>query len=100
MPNRRKLGATYVRSPIQNIREGTTVGVAKVLFGILYSIIYLIALYIIVGIVVFLGIHFADIWEDGTSTFSVFNSPYCLPWQIGGIVCVFLYVFKDNLRKR
>ena len=97
---RRKLGPTYTRSPVQNIREGATTNFSKILFAIAYSAGFLVVLYVFVGVIVFLGIHFSDMWEEGTTTLSVFNSPYCLPWKVGGVIGVFLYVFKDNLTKR
>lgn len=100
MSRRRKLGATYTRSPAQDIRDGATANFSKVVFGMLYSLVFLLALYVVVGVIVFLGTNFSDIWEEGTTTLSVFSSPYCLPWQVGGVICVFLYVFKDNLTKR
>lgn len=99
MPKRKKLGPTYTRSPAQNIGDGTTKNFSKFIFAMLYSIVFLAALYVIVGVITFLGTHFGN-WEPETTTLSVFNSPYCLPWKVGGVVCVFIYVFKDSLTKR
>ncbi len=99
MFKRRKLGPTYTRSPAQNIQEVATNNFSKFIFGILYSLVFLVALYIIVGVITFLGTHFGS-WDPETSTVSIFNSPYCLPWKVGGIIAVFLYVFKDSLTKR
>ncbi|HRR29387.1 MAG TPA: hypothetical protein P5270_08510 [Victivallales bacterium] len=99
MLKRRKLGPTYTRSPAQNIKESATNNFSKFIFAILYSIIALGALYVIVGVVTFLGTHFGN-WDPETTTISIFNSPYCLPLKVICILGVFIYVFRDSLTKR
>jgi hypothetical protein len=100
MFKRRKMGHTYDKAPFQNVADGISNNVSKLVFWILYSAIYLAALYIVTGVFVFLGTYFSNMWEEGTPTLSVFNSPYCLPLKVIGVVCVFIYVFRDNLTKR
>ena len=79
--------------------EGTSNNLSKILFWILYSIVYLAALYVVVGVVVFLGTHFSD-WSDEMTTIGAFNSPYCLPVKVIGTVAILIYIFRDNLTKR
>lgn len=100
MPKRRKIGTVYVHSPSQLMRSWFIANFSKILFSILLCIAYLFVLYVFVGIVKFLGSEMASMWEKETPVMALYNSPYCLPVKIGGMIGVFLYVFRDKLTKR
>ena len=101
MIKRRRLGTTYTRSPAQNVQTSLSGNFSKLLFTILICIVYLGVLYVAVGIVRFLGTEFAEIWDkDLVTTLSIYNSPYCIPIKIGGILFIIIYVFRDKMTNR
>ena len=100
MFKRRRLGATYTRSPAQNVHASLTGNISKLLFAILICIAYLGVLYALVGVVRFLGTEVAEIWDRETTVLDIYNSPYCLPFKIGGIIFIIFYVFRDKMTNR
>jgi len=100
MPKRKKLGSTYTRSPAQNVQESFQNNLSKILFTILICVLYMGVLYMFVGIVKFLGSEITSVWEKDMPVSQLYNSPACLPFKIGGIIGIIIYVFRDKLTNR
>ncbi len=100
MPSRRKLGSSYVKSPAQHLQNKLETNMTKILYAIFLCVAYLGILYVFVGIVKFLGSEIGSTWEKDMPVSVLYNSPYCLPFKIGGIIGIILYVFKDKLTNR
>ncbi|HCE46116.1 MAG TPA: hypothetical protein DET40_21440 [Lentisphaeria bacterium] len=99
MFKRRKLGSTYIRSPAQNVQTAMAGNVSKVLFTIFICIAYLVILYILTGIVRFLCTEFGSM-DPNTTVLALYNTAYCLPLKVGGIVFIIFYVFRDKMSNR
>ena len=99
MIRRQRLGNTYTKSPVDNVRAWFVVNLSKIVFTIFISVIYLIVLYVMIGVVIFLGVNVAVIWED-VNCADVYAGPYGLFFKIVGIVGIIVYVFRDRPRKR
>ncbi len=100
MPARKKLGSSYLKSPAQNVQDKFESNVSKIIFCIFMCVAYLAVLYVFVGIVRFLGSEIGSMWEKDMPVSTLYNSPYCLPFKIGGIIGIILYVFRDKLTNR
>ena len=85
-----------MQSPAQDIQHKLENNTSKILFTIFICIVYLCALYVFVGIVTFLGAEVGDMWDKDRSVSELYNSPYCLPFKIGGIIGIILYVFRNQ----
>lgn len=99
MIRRRKLGNTYTKSPFDNVKSWFVVNLSKIFFTIFIGIMYLIILYVIIGVVVFLGKEVATVWEDVIAK-DVYDGPYGIFFKIIGLVAIIVYVFRDKPRKR
>ncbi len=99
MFKRRKLGSTYIRSPAQNVQTAMAGNASKVFFAIFMCILYLAILFVLVGIVRFLCTEFGNM-DPNTTVISIYNTAYCLPLKIGGIVFILFYVFRDKMTNR
>lgn len=83
------------------IKTALESNMSKIFFTILICIAYLVVIYFFVSIIRFLGTEVGDVWEKDTiTTMQLYNSPYCLPFKIGGIIGIILYVFRDKLTNR
>lgn len=100
MIKRRRLGATYTRSPAQNVQTSLTGNFSKLLFTIFICIVYLAVLYVGVGVVRFLGTEVAEIWDRELTTLDIYSNPYCIPLKVGGILFIIIYVFRDKMTNR
>ncbi len=99
MFKRRKMGATYVRSPAQNVQTAMAGNASKVVFAIFICILYLVILFVLVGILRFLYVEFGSM-DPNTTVIYLYNTPYCLPLKIAGIVFILFYVFRDKMTNR
>jgi hypothetical protein len=99
MIRRQKLGNTYTKSPSDNVRSWFVINLSKICFTIFISIAYLIVLYVIIGVVRFLGTEVAGVWED-VDYRDIYAGPYGIFFKIVGIVFIIVYVFRDRPRKR
>ena len=100
MIKRRRLGATYTRSPAQNVQTSLSGNFSKLLFSIFICIVYLGVLYVAVGVVRLLGTEVAEIWDREVSVLEIYNNPYCIPVKVGGIIFIIIYVFRDKMTNR
>jgi len=100
MINRRRLGATYTRSPAQNVQTSMTGNFSKLLFTIFICIAYLGVLYVAVGVVRFLGAELGEMWDKEITVLEIYNNPYCIPLKVGGILFIIIYVFRDKMTNR
>ncbi|HBC86747.1 MAG TPA: hypothetical protein DCZ94_07330 [Lentisphaeria bacterium] len=96
---RRKLGTTYTRSPAQNVQTAMAGNFSKVVFTIFIIITYLVILYVVVGIIRFLGTEFGNMPQE-TRVIDLYNSPYNFPVKVAGIVFIIFYVFRDKMTNR
>lgn len=99
MIRRRKLGTTYTKSPFDNLRSWFVVNLSKIFFTIFICIMYMIVLYVIIGVIIFLGQEVAQVWED-VVTKDVYVGPYGIFFKLVGSVAIMIYVFRDRPRKR
>ncbi|OGV49990.1 MAG: hypothetical protein A2X49_04740 [Lentisphaerae bacterium GWF2_52_8] len=97
---RRKLGTVYTKSPAQNLSKFMADNMSKVVFSIFMCIAWLAVLYVLVGVVNFVGGQVGDAWERDLPTANIYNHPYCFPIKVIGIICVIFYVFRDKRIKR
>ena len=100
MIKRRRLGATYVRSPAQNVNTSLSGNFSKLLFAIFICIAYLALLYVAVGVIRFLGTEITEIWDREITVLEIYNNPYCIPVKVGGIIFIIIYVFRDKMTNR
>lgn len=99
MIRRQKLGTTYTKSPADNTREWFVVNLSKILFTIFITVIYLFILYVMMGVVMFIGVEAAGVWED-VSYKDVYNGPVGILLKIIGFIFILMYVFNDKPSKR
>lgn len=85
-----------MQSPAQNIQHKIESNTSKILFTVFICIAYLCILYVFVGIIAFLGSEMSDMWDKEMPVSTLYNSPYCLPFKIGGIIAIILYVFRNT----
>ena len=95
MPKRKKMGSSYIQSPAQNVQHKLESNMSKIAFTFFICIAYLLILYVFVGVVRFLGAEVGDMWDKDRPLSELYNSPYCLPFKIGGIIGIILYVFRN-----
>lgn len=100
MIRRTKLGSTYTKSPAQAVKETFESNMSKILFTVFICICYLFILYIMVGVVKFLGSEIGTWWEKDMPVSALYNHPGCLPFKVGGIIGIIIYVFRDKLTNR
>jgi len=101
MVKRRKIGTTYTKSPSDHVQTWLNENFSKLVFGVIWSIGYLIVLFVFTAVFKLLGTDIAGWWDpEEVSTINLYNSVYCLPLKILGVIGVFVYVFKDDLAKR
>ena len=96
---RRKLGTVYEKSPAQNVRKWAADNASKIIFSILGSGLWLVILYVLVGIVNFVGGRVAEVWQRDLPVAELYNHPYLFPVKVIGAILVVLYSFRD-IRKR
>ncbi len=96
MPKRKKMGSSYIQSPAQNVQHKLESNMSKIAFTFFICVAYLFILYVFVGILKFLGSEMSDMWEKDMPVSTLYNSPYCLPFKIGGIIGIILYVFRNT----
>ena len=101
MIRRRKLGNTYTKSPANNVKAWFMINLNKIFFTIFISLCYMAVLWVMIKIVVFLGVHVAEVWEEGAINVNdVYAGPYGIFFKIIGIIAILVYVFRDRPRKR
>lgn len=100
MPRRCKLGTTYTKSPAQRISEWSRNNTASIVFAIIWSIGFHVVLFVLICVVRLLGTEIAGWWGPEKTAAIIFNSPEVLPIRVIGVICCFIYVFRDNLTKR
>lgn len=100
MTMRRRLGTVYVKSPAQLLEKWMTENFFKLIMAVLFSFLWLFILYLFTGLIRFLGVNLAHIWEETITMSTIYGHPYAMPVKIIGIVFVFLYVFHDKTNKR
>lgn len=100
MTMRRRLGTVYVKSPAQLFEKWITENFFKVIMAILCSVLWLFVLYCFVGIVRFLGVNLAHIWDETVTLSWIYNHPFCVPFKVIGVIFMVLYVFRDKTNKR
>ena len=100
MIKRCRLSTTYTRSPAQNVRNSLSGNFSKLLFTIFICVAYLAILYVAVGVVRFLGTEITEIWDREITVLEIYNSPYCIPVKIGGVLFIIIYVFRDKMTNR
>ena len=96
---RRKLGTVYEKSPWQKLQKWAADNVTKIFYSIGVCILWLAVLYVISGVVNFVGSQVAEAWSKDQSLDVIYNHPYMAPVKIVGAVLLVLYVFRD-VRKR
>lgn len=96
---RRKLGTVYEKSPAQRVRKWAADNTSKLIFSVLGCGLWLVVLYVIVGVVNFVGGRVAEAWQRDLPVAELYNSPYLAPVKVIGAIIVILYVFRD-IRKR
>ncbi len=99
MIKRRRLGSTYTRSPAQNVQTAMAGNFSKVLFTIFIIIVYLGVVFMVTGIVKFLGTEFGNMPPE-TRTIDLYKSTYCFPVKVIGIIIIIIYVFRDKMTNR
>jgi hypothetical protein len=57
---------------------------------------WLVILYVMIGVVNFVGGHVGDAWNKDLPTHKLYNHPYTVPLKVIGIIGIFLYVFKKR----
>lgn len=101
MFKRCKLGTTYVQSPAQMISAWIRNHLASLMFAILWSVGFHLVLFIVICVIRLLGTEIAGWWRpEETDAAQIFNSGPLLPVRVIGVICCFIYVFRDNLAKR
>jgi hypothetical protein len=100
MIRRTRLGSTYTKSPAQEVKETFESNFSKILFTFFICIAYLVILYVFVGVLKFLGSEIGTIWEKDMPVSKLYNHPACLPFKVGGILGIIIYVFRDKLTNR
>jgi len=97
---RRKLGAVYTTYPAQLVGKWIIDNVSKLIFAILISVAGLFVLYVITGVVNFVGGNVANFWARDLPTLHFYNQPYMMPLKIIIVVAVFIYVFKNKTNRK
>ncbi len=96
---RRKLGTVYTRSPAQLAYKWGVDNTSKIIFAVIGCVIWMAVLYILIGVVNFVGGNVAEVWAKDLPTANIFNHPYVVPVKIIGAVLVFLHVFRDRNKR-
>jgi len=96
---RRTLGTVYTKYPALLVRKWIAENSSKLIFSVLGCALWMGLLYVLVGIVNFIGGRVAEMWERDLPVAEFFNHPYMAPVKLIGAVLVILYVFRD-VRKR
>ena len=93
---RKKLGTTYTKSPVDNLKAWLMINLGKIIFTIFISICYLGLLYVGIGVVRFLGTEVAGVFDKTNyTTADFYQGPYGLLLKVVGLIGIVLYVFKD-----
>ncbi|NOY75618.1 MAG: hypothetical protein GXP32_07480 [Kiritimatiellaeota bacterium] len=100
MIRRRKLGNTYARSPAENTKEWIVVNLSKIVFSVFISVVYLGILYVMVGVVIYVGREAGGYFDADVQTPDVYNGPIGILLKLIGIICILFYVFNDKPTKR
>lgn len=93
---RRRLGTVYTRSPAQLARKWMVDNTSKIIFAIIGCLGWLAILYVLIGVVTFVGGNVAEMWDRDIATSVIYNHPYAAPIKVIGAVFVVLYVFRDK----
>ena len=101
MIKRRRLGNTYTKAPSDDMKAWFMVNLSNIFFSIFIGLCYLAILWVMIKIVVFLGVHVAEVWEEGDIIVNdVYAGPYGIFFKIIGIIGIIFYVFRDKPIKR
>lgn len=100
MIKRRRLGTVYTKSPAQNVEKWLIDNFTKLLFSIFISIMWMGILYVLIGVVNFLGSQMGELWEKDLPVSTIYNHPVALPVKIIGILFIFWYVFRAKTNRR
>lgn len=102
MPIRRcRLGASYIKSPAQNVKKWIIDNMSKIIFACFISLLWLGILFTLIGVVRFVGGNVGEVESfKSASTLEIFNHPFAFPVKIIGIALIWIYVFRDSLTNR
>jgi hypothetical protein len=98
---RRRLGPSYTKSPAQLMEKWFVDNVSKIMFAVLISFLWLGILFVLIGVVRFVGAEVGEVaMMKEVTAWGAFTHPYTFPIQVIGIALVWVYVFRDSLTNR
>lgn len=99
MPERRRLGTVYVKSPAQLTGKWIVDNSSKMIFSVIYCIIWLAICFVLAGVINFLGSELTGMWDTGIPTMTIYNHPYAIPVKVFGMLCIIIFIFRDSRTK-